>query len=219
MLTEDYLMRYIRLATAVLARILGLKQSLLYTDALYLIDQTLEQLLGLKSDLFNSLDDASILALLTDEERTDTDRLVLVADLTREQADIYQQVQNPAESRWRFYRALNFYLEAQLRGGPEKLPSPDGKILELAGQLGFQGMPQEIAFSLYSYYDQTGRFALAGDTLNALLADAGPVSELVEEARRFYSGLLEKPEAELAAGGLSRSEVISRLAGLEGLGR
>ncbi len=200
MLTEDYLMRYIRIATAALARILGLKQSLLYTDALFLIDQTLEQLLGLKADLYNSLDDASILALLTEQGATDTDRLVLIADLTREQADIYQSVQEPAQSRWRFYRALNFYLEAQLRGGPERVPSPDNDILELSQQLGFQGMPQEIMFSLYAYFEQTGRFALAGDALAALLAESGPVDDLVEEARRFYSDLLTRPEKELIDG-------------------
>jgi len=215
MLTEDYLMRYIRLATAALARILGLKQSLLYSDALFLIDQTLEQLLGLKADLYNSLDDTSILALLTDQGATDTDRLVLIADLTREQADIYQSVQDAAQSRWRYYRALNFYLEAQLRGGPERVPPPDEQILELSQQLGLKGMPQEIVFSLYAYFEQTGRFALAGDALAALLAENGPVDDLVDEARRFYSDLLARPESELTAGGLSQSEVKLRLAGLE----
>ena len=51
MLTEDYLIRLIRLGTVAMARLMGLKAQLLYQDAMYLLNQTLEEVFGMRADL------------------------------------------------------------------------------------------------------------------------------------------------------------------------
>lgn len=218
MLTEDYLMRYIRLATIALAKILGLRQSGLYQDALFLIDQTVEQLIGVKSDLINSLDDTGILSMLSSQDGIDTDRLTLIADLIKEQGDILAIVEKKTESEWRYLRALNFYLEVYHRGGNLNLPAPDNKIIELAGLILPSKLPPETAFSLFSFFEQTGHLAQASATLTSMVDNLGAVDDLIDEGKRFYHRLLDLPRSELETGGMDISEIKSRLADLEKIG-
>ncbi|MCL4561274.1 MAG: DUF6483 family protein [Chloroflexi bacterium] len=207
MLTEDNLMRWVRLATSALARILGLKSSGLYQDALFLIDQTLEQLIGLRAELFDRMDDSSVLEMVTVQDQLDTDRLLVIADLVKEQADIYAAQKMIADSTWRYTRALNFYLEVVLNGGSVNFPQPYEKIDALTAQLDNQNMPPETLVSLYQYYEMMGKYRMAGDTLAKIITQEGNSPEIEEEVNSFYHRLLEKPDNDLIAGGLTRQEI------------
>ena len=89
MLTEDYIIRMINLAIAALLQIVGLKKKGDYQTALDLIDLTFEQLLGLRASMAKNLDDERLYFLLTRQDRLDTQRLAIVADLFQEEGDIY----------------------------------------------------------------------------------------------------------------------------------
>lgn len=212
MLTEDYLMRLIRLATLALAKILGLKAAGLYTDALYAIDQMLEQVVGLKADLIKDIEDDSILAMLTRDGKLDTDRLLITAELIKEEADILAAQKQAPESRWRYLRCLNFYLEVVLDGGPTQLPAPVEQIDTLTAMLGEKDLPVETQFSLYAYYEGAGRYAQAGAALERLLQATHTQEDLLEERKGFYQRLAAKTDAELEKGGMTRNEVEAALA-------
>jgi hypothetical protein len=211
MLTEDYLMRMIRIATMILARIFGLKAAGLYTDALYLIDQSLEQLVGLRSEMINRLDDASIIEMLTNHDGLQTDRLQLVADYTKEKADIYTSVKEPQESRWLNLRALTFYLEVVLNGGPLELPAPYEKINELVNQLNPDTLPAETLFSLYSSYEVSKAYGKAGQMLSLLEKVPGAQEDIQRESLAFYYRMEDKTDQELAEAGLNREEVRANI--------
>jgi hypothetical protein len=84
MLSQDYLIRIIRQATAVIAKIIGLKEAGQYQEALQVIDQTMEQAWGMNADMVNLLDDESLYKVLTINEVLDLDRLGIIAELFTE---------------------------------------------------------------------------------------------------------------------------------------
>jgi len=215
MLTEDYLIRMINLALAALASIVGLKTASKYYEAFIEIDQTLEQLLGLRADLVRRLDDNSILAALTIHGSLDVDRLWIVAELYNEEGDIYNAQNNPTQGYWSYLRSLNFYLYGVLEGGGKHLPEPVEKIQALVQTLQSDDLPPETLFSLFYFYEQMGEYTKAEVTLERLMTVPGAQEDIRAEMIDFYQRLLEKSEANLVKAGLTRAQVEDRLAKLK----
>jgi hypothetical protein len=211
MLTEDYLMRILRLATAALARAVGLKAVELYQDALWVLDQAIEQLLGLRIDLFNRLDDTSVLASLTRDGELDLDRLNMAAELVHEQADVYRKMSMPEESRWRYARALTFYLEAALRGGMENFPLADERIASLVQDTSIDQLPAETVFSLYAYYESRGEFNPAEACLLLLKKEFVGNDDLQGELVSYYRRWWDKSDHELQQAGVTRQDLRTRM--------
>jgi hypothetical protein len=205
-------MRMIRLATIAIARAFGLRAAGLFQDALFVLEQMLEQLLGMRIQLVNNLDESSIIAALTSQGELDTDRLLLVADLYKEQADIYHQVKDQKESSWRYLRALNFYIEVFLHGGPENLPAPGEKIEDLLQTLDWNQFPTETLFLLYYYSEDVGTYSRAENMLDRLEQHIGAQDEIRSERMAFYKRLLEKTDQELLQGGSSRQYIQTKIA-------
>lgn len=211
MLTEDYLIRQINLAIAALARILGLKTAGQYQAALFEIDQTLEQLLGLRSYMIKNLADEGILAVLSTSDGVDTDRLLVVADLIKHEGDIYAQKGYRDDSLASFQRALKFYLEVQLNGGPRMLEPPHEQIDAVLDQLAPGNLPVETAYNLSLYYEQQGKLAQAEKLLDQVASATGSSEDWTEEYTAFYSRLLEKSDREIEDGGLSRKHIEQKM--------
>jgi hypothetical protein len=169
--SEDFILRMIRLATAALAQIIGLKKSGQYLQALQAVDQALEEVLGLKADLIRAMDDESLLSALTQQNRLDTDRLIILADLFTEEADILSRQGKPAASQASALRALNFYLDVVLEWGPERVSAKFEKIDELVAILGDPTLPPQTCFALYFYYVQVGELPAARRMLEKLKTD------------------------------------------------
>lgn len=207
MLTEDYLIRQINLAIAALARILGLKTAGQYQAALFEIDQLLEELIGLRSYMIKSLADEGILAMLAASDGLDTDRLLVVADLIKHEGDIYAQKDYHDESLASYQRALKFYLEVHLNGGPRMLQPPDEQINALMDLLSPAALPIEMVYNLSIYYEGSGQFARAEAMLDRVKAATGSTEDLLDDYKAFYTRLLEKSDLDLEKGGLSRQDV------------
>lgn len=110
MFSEDYIIRMVRQATAVLASIIGLKSAGQYQEALQDIDQALEQLLGMDPKLIRLLDDESLYKILTKNNVLDLEKLGFLADLFKEEGDI-KKLQNQNDECINCYiRSLNYYL-------------------------------------------------------------------------------------------------------------
>jgi hypothetical protein len=61
MFTEDYIMRMINQMIIVLASIIGFRKAGQFQEAQQLINQSLEQLLGLDAGLLKQMDESSVL--------------------------------------------------------------------------------------------------------------------------------------------------------------
>jgi hypothetical protein len=207
MLTEDYFMRMINQALYVLKKIMGLKTTGHYQEAQLEINQLLEMLVGLKADLVKQLDDQSLIDSLTQQGKLDSDRLYVVAELFKEEGDLLALAQKPQAAYHSYLRALNFYLEVTLSGGPETLPAPDPQIATLLEALKAVELPADSLYPLFCYFEEAGRYQEGADTLQRLASDPELEAETRKEQASFYERLLAKSDQELSEGGLAREDV------------
>ena len=180
MLTEDYLIRRINQAIALLLHAVGLRKNGQIEAAFTDIDIALELLIGLRSNLIKEMGDASILQMLTVHGELDTERLALVADLFKEEGLLFMVEGKLPAGRQDLLRALSFSLEVALADMAALRPEQIASITEVGKWVNGQPLSMELQVSLFNY-DQE---------------------------------LLAKADSVLAAGGVSRAQIESELAGL-----
>lgn len=212
MYTQDYIKRMINQLVAALQMIIGLKAAGQYGQALQAIDQALEQLLGLKPFLIKRLSDEAIIDSLGQGESLDKDRLLILADLFKEEGDIYSALDRTNESFSSHLRALNFYIEASFAGDSQEQAEPDEKLEDLYHQLSKFHLPPPTLYGLFAYFENTGRYSKAIRILSILQDDPSLRDEVRVEQHSFYQRLRDKTDAELQEGGITRSEVEQHLA-------
>lgn len=215
MFSEDYLMRIIRQATIAIARILGYKNAGQYEEATKEIDQTLGILLGMDSEIIRLMDDESIYLLLKNNETIDLIKLEIIADLFKEEGDIQQLQDHNAESKNYFTRSLNYYLLIGLDPEISRPTEIAQKIEDLIIKLGSNDLEENTLWNLSSYYEKRSEFTKAEDMLSKLAAQNDSAKYIIDEIKSFYNRLLEKNSDELAAGGMSRTQIQNELRKLE----
>ncbi len=165
MLTEDYIMRMISQALAVLMTALGLKKAGKYKDALQSFDQAVEVLLGLKSHLADQLEDDMLLEKLTFLGSLDVERVLVLGDIYDEEVEVYTALGQPDNSRFAAQRSLRLYLEAALANEANLDHEIIQKIEALRHKLDGQGLPIESRLALQDYLDRL--LAMGDDYLAA----------------------------------------------------
>ena len=154
MLTEDYIMRMINQAVAALLIALGFKRSGQYREALRTFDQALESLLGLNANLVKQLDDNLVLDMLTFLGKLDLDRLLILADVYREEAEVYS-IQGHTEScLFAGRRSLRFFLEVALASEVNPNLELIQKIETLRNKLDPSPLPVETRMALLDYLER-----------------------------------------------------------------
>jgi len=189
MLQEDYIIRMVRLAVAALAQILGLKQFSKYQQAQDLIAVTLTHLTGMDGRLLISLNDDTLLAVLSNRQGLDYDRILIVADLLKEDGEIYAATNQPDVARPYYLRALSLYLEAAL--GPLEYPPDEmsARVDATLAALSPAPLPVDSLYPLWFYLEKTGQYGRAIQTLDALFRQAGPDPDLKAQGVAFYQRL------------------------------
>jgi tetratricopeptide (TPR) repeat protein len=154
MLTEDYIMRMINQALAVLMIALGFKRAGQFSEALQSFDQALERLLGLNAHLAKQLDDSLLLEMLTFQEKLDVDRLLVLAEIYREEAEVYTLQGQPESSQFAAQRSLRLYLEAALASEANPTLELIQKIEAMRLKLAAPALPVESRLALLDYLDR-----------------------------------------------------------------
>ena len=154
MLTEDYIMRMINQAVAALMIALGFKRSGQFREALQSFDQALENLLGLNAHLVNQLDDNLLLDMLTFLGKLDVDRMLVLADIYREEADVYSLQGQHDSSQFAAQRSLRLYLEVTLASEGNPNPELIQKIEPLRIKVPAPNMPVETRLAMLDYLDR-----------------------------------------------------------------
>lgn len=215
MLQEDYIIRMIRLAVAALAQIFGLKQLGNYQQAQDLIAVTLTQITGMDGRLLNSLDYNSLLAVLSNRQGLDYDRVLIVADLLKENGEIYTALNQPDEARPYYLRALSLYLEAAL--GPLEYPPDEmsARIDVTLASLNASPLPAENLYPLWFYFEKTGKFGRAIQTLDELISQTGSDPELMAQGVAFYERLAQLNDRTLETDHVSRNAITEKIRALK----
>lgn len=206
-LSEDTLLRMLVTAIAeTIARLAMLRTAGNHLQALEVIDNNLEELLGLKADLARRLSDDKIIEMLTTNEILDVGRLYYVAELFRQEAEILNGQRQSALAQISQIRALNLFLEVGFAVENDFLEA-DEHIDELFGVLG-EDTPEETLFTLFDYYEQVGAFARAVTAIDLMLEKTENDPDILAEKRAFFERLLTESDDELEAGELPREQIM-----------
>ncbi len=211
MLTEDYFMRMINQMLAVLTKILYLKEAGQYQEAQQIINQSLEQLLGIPAKLLKGMDDSSVMKILTTQGELVSDRLNMVAKLYELEGDLLIDQNRPSEANLDYLRALIFHLEIAIEGENQVSGEIHERIENLKHKLSNQDLDVETYYRLFDYYEQMGNYKLVEDQISNLMKAHKESPEILPGIITYYKELLEKNDQELSAGGITRSEVQTRL--------
>jgi tetratricopeptide (TPR) repeat protein len=215
MFSEDYVLRIIRQAISVFAKIFGLKSAGQYQEAIQVIDRTLEQLLGMDAEIIDMMDDENLYILLTKNDVLDLEELEFIADLFKEKGDIQKQKNRINESVNCYVRSLNYYLVISINVEPSGLNKLSQKIADLLQKLASFDFEEQTLLNLYSYYEKVKEYAKAEAILNQLASRDQSKAYISDEIKSFYQRLLEKSEKELADGGVNRAQIQNKLHELE----
>ena len=219
MLQEDYIIRMIRLAVAALQTIFGFKRSGNYQQAMDLIAVSLIQVIGMDDRLINTLDDASLLNVLSNRQGPDYDRMLIVADLLKESGDVNAALGQPADSKAGYQRALMLYLEAAL-GLVENSPAELGaRIDDVLAALANRPLPLESLYRLWYYFEKNKQFGRAIQALDDLFRQAGSDPELKDQGLDFFQRLARLEDGELEAGGIQRVTLMEKAVRLRETGK
>ena len=204
---KDYLMRQIEMAGRVLAAIIAKARSGQPMEALGMFDQAYQPLLGVGARLVPMMGDEQLLLMLKPGGVPDDNRWPAIVRLLVTEADLYMEVDQPAEALARYRKALMLLVEL---GGDKPAPDPEAAAVLAARLRGFHLGVAERA-DVAHVYEANGRFGDAEDTLFEGL-DGDTADELTEAAIAFYRRLLDKDDSELEAGNLPRDEAEAGLA-------
>jgi hypothetical protein len=209
-LSEDTLLRQLVAALAeTFARLANLRTVGSYQQALAVIDQNLEELLGLKADLVRQLDDHKIVEMLTTNDFLDVGRLYSVAEIFRQEAQIRLDQGQHTQAQLSQQRALNLFLEVGFAVENEFLEADD-RIDELFDTLG-TNIPEDVLFSAFDYYEQVGAYQRAERSIDLMLQATAHNPDILAEKRAFYTRLMAENDDELSEGGLNRDEIKRKL--------
>ncbi len=209
MIHNDYILRMISQLAKVLAHIVQLREKGRDDDALREIDQSMQKLCGLNSQLVNSLSEASLIAALRGGATLDVGKCLVLAGLLKEEADVLLDRDREDDAAARYLKSLALYLEAMHDDARLVLPSYVERIQTVAEALDEFMMPLEIRTSLMEYYEMSGAFGAAEDVLLDMLEDEEDDAQAIGTG--FYERMLALSDDELATGDLPRDEVLEGL--------
>lgn len=209
MIHNDYILRMISQLAKVLAHIVQLREKGRDDDALREVDQSMQKLCGLNSQLVNSLSEASLIAALRGGATLDVGKCLVLAGLLKEEADVLLDRDREDDAAARYLKSLALYLEAMHDDARLVLPSYVERIQTVAEALDEFMMPLEIRTSLMEYYEMSGAFGAAEDVLLDMLEDEEDDAQAIGTG--FYERMLALSDDELATGDLPRDEVLEGL--------
>ena len=205
MIRRDYFLRVVQEMTQTLARVLFLKQREEYSQAMQEIGAALRKLRDAPADDAKELSLEEWLELCRRHEDAASGLVIGLADLLREQGELFALKSRDAEAHHVRAVALGLYLEALLHGETFISEELLLKVEGLIDDCDAQPKPAALWERLLGYYEAKGGFGAAEDVLFDW-RDSGE-SGASEAGEAFYERLRSKSDAELEQGGLPRAEV------------
>lgn len=221
MFQRDYIMRMIEQFSLAVGTLLGLKRERKTDEAQQALGEMFKRLFGLNPQLAGALNERDLIDLLNREGEATAEKMLVLAGLLKEQADLLA-LQDRAEDSFRLnVKALNLSLMAAREQPTSEWFDIAGQVESLLERLNEYELPDETNGMLWRYYEITGRYADAEDVLFELLdklertggSDGqAAYGRLLGEAEAFYERLLELDDEGLEAGRLPADEVREGLA-------
>ena len=207
MINKDYILRLAERLGRELAILVGLRKREKYQEALIYIDDLLLRVSGFTSRSINALSEDLLVRALSPLGILNVEACLWIATMLKTEGQIYEDQTNLNESYYRYIKSLHLFLTALQHEPIDDHRLFSTEIEELVVKLEDYELPHNIKKQLFRYYEYSGQYAKAEDTLFELL-DQYPVDqEIRAQGLAFYERLLAKSDADLLAGHFSRPEV------------
>lgn len=222
MMQRDYILRLIEQLGQVWALLYTLVTKGQFAEALLLIDQALQRLLGLSLAQAEAVSADDLIDLIRlggtgMDETMIADQLTVLASLLREAAEIYAIQGEPGRADSQRLKALHLFLAALTGNGSPSTPQMAEAVEPLLQQLSEYELPAGVKDLLWQHFERVGQFAKSEDWLFELLEDDQADSATVSRGIAFFTRLLERTDEELIRGDLPREEVLAGLAQLQAM--
>ena len=211
MFGEDYIMRQIRQLSQALTKLLFLKDSKQYQDALDEIQHTGKLFFGLDLNAIHTITYEELQEALRAKNAQDVEHVSLLAELLRHQGECFDYELHPEAARQSYTLALDLYLDLFASGQNTQFADLTARIALLLEHLDPLTLDAETQGAVFRFFDAVGRYSDAEDLLFHL-ADEHPTPALFAEGMAFFERLLGKSYRYLKAGNLPYEEVKEGLA-------
>ena len=201
MIRQDYFIRMVQELTHALARVQFLRRREEYEQALQEIERVFKQFWEINPQQPLALED--LISACSQEDESVAEKTVSLADLLKEQGDLFALQKNFPDSQRSYALALGLYLET-LRTNVVSMDLIE-KAEHLIEQTKDVRRPAAVLKRLLSYYEARGMLAKAEDVLFDWLDTSDPTAPVGGLA--FYDRQAAKTDEELERGELPRDEV------------
>lgn len=205
---QDYLLRMIQQFGGFVAAVLNLHKNGKSLEALEQLTEGYGRFSGLNPTLVHALGEEDLVQLLHSRGGIDPQRCWSLAELLREEAIIYDDLGQPAESAPRFIKSLRLYLEVIDEIEDLTMPLNVTGLEEIISRIDEFNLPRGTRERTIEYLERSGRLDIAENIVAWSLEIEDEDGSRHEDADAFYQRLLARPDGDLIAAGMTRQEVI-----------
>jgi hypothetical protein len=211
---QDYILRMIQQLSGVILRITRLREEGKTEQALEATSEAFGTLGGLNASLVHALSEDDLVQLLRARGAIDADRCYALAEILREEASIYEDLDQPEEALPRYLKSLRLHLEAfpDSRDAPTELSV--GALADLIAHVPAGAMSPSTFDDLVLFLTESGAYALAENVLLERLEAFSEDESVRRIGETFYRSVLDQPDDGIDAGGLTREEAEEGLASM-----
>ncbi|GIP32694.1 DUF6483 family protein [Paenibacillus sp. J2TS4] len=204
---RDYLMRLIGQMTQMLGRLAGLRKEQKADQAEAIMEEWLGRSLGISLKLIRALSYQDLIKLLTSGNGVDTDKLLIVARLVREDGELTESVQGRDAAYPMYVKSLMLLFAARGLGITQTdymdlVAETDGLLDKLAPY----SLEKDCLHEICRYCLQMERYSDAEDWLFEWIGQDAH-GEAIQFGHKMYERLLQLSDAELQQGRLPREEI------------
>jgi len=207
LINKDYILRLAERMGRELAILLGLCKREKYQEALIYIDDLVLRMSGFTSRSINALSEDLLLKALSPLGILNVEACLWIAIMLKAEGQIYEDQANLNESYYRYLKSLHLFLTALHHEPIEDHTQFSTEIRQLLVKLEDYELPNNLKKQLFWYYEYSGQYAKAEDTLFELLEIHPVDQEIRAQGIAFYKRLLAKSDIDLLAGHFSQTEV------------
>jgi len=208
MYRRDYLMRLIQQFSEEMVKIMFHRRNQQFAEAMELLLQAMQRLLGLNSKLVQALAVKDIIALLTLQGRLDAGKGVLLADMLKAEGELLTDSGDERGGHASGLKALELLLEMRWMEETEEMRAEvDSRIHSLLDGLQHQRKPKRVLALLLGFYEEEGRLAKAEDTLFFMLDEEPGNASIIEQGLELYERWRNLPQEQVEHGGLTAEEL------------
>ena len=189
-----------------------MKETQNYDAAAAELNSTAKKLVGLELKHLKTFPVSRIVELTMLEKDTASVKLYVTGVLLKEEASLLSIKGKHEESEDLYLKSFSLLLESYLLDKRPIYQDHTSLIDEFAAVYKGPAVPDFISEKIFSYYEYTGQFGKAEDTLFELIERN---QSYIKDGILFYDRLLEKTDDDLSKGNLPREEVEEALSQLK----